>query len=135
MSVFIETESRNDRVHLGEVWARAVRSLFWTGSKIEVLQAIQVIGLGDLQEFRGMLERELDDPDGAPAAALAYARLVGIESLALIQKAYDRHLISPSQWLIAVAELPREPLLQYLEAPESAGRFPPLALETLRGPR
>ncbi len=73
--------------------------------------AMQMIRLCHLKQFDDYLLVKLASVELAPYAIAALAKIQGIAALKLILNAYEKDLLSNSQLLTAIAELPRAEVL------------------------
>jgi len=85
------------------------------GGMAEKCIALEAIGLSNFQDYIDEVRKYSEQPGLAPYACIALARLIGKESLPQIVESYDKSVLSTTQALAAIVELPQSEVIDYIK--------------------
>lgn len=77
--------------------------------------ALEAIGLSNFQGYVNEVRKYSEQPGLAPYACIALARLIGKESLPQIIESYEKSVLTTTQALAAIAELPQAEVIDYIK--------------------
>jgi hypothetical protein len=81
--------------------------------------ALEAIGLSNFTSFASSIEKFSESPGVAPYACVALARLIHEKAIIIIINSYEQGFLSTTQALSALAEIPRDKVIDYLDNQEN----------------
>ena len=81
--------------------------------------ALEAIGLSNFTSYADLIEKFSESPGVAPFACIALARLIQEKAITPIIHSYKRGFLSTTQALSALAEIPKDKVIDYLSKQEN----------------